>query len=364
MEPAAGAERGHFWGHYHGRAGALRGLLEYAIIADDWRVKEFVRDGYEWARHHGIHRLGVFPGGNGGTEGCTVADMVGLAVRLTDAGAGDYWDDVDQYARNGLLEIQAVDKEEMERVSQAGPERPKNAPWGGEGEMRRRVGGVLPGQETTERVIERSVGAYGHLVGARYLYPRLMHCCTSNGPQGLYYAWEGIVRNEGSDTAQVNLWLNRRSPWVDVWSWLPYEGRLVVRNKGMRRIMVRVPGWVPRGELRCRLNGADAHPVVVGNRMLFDGLKGDEELRFDTPVTVEKTRYTLANLNNRSRKGPDQYDCEFRGNTAISVGEPEVDPGGHELVWYRIFRREHMRADEAPGKETPGYVHPEKVVRW
>ena len=44
-------------------------------------------------------RFGVFPTGNGGTEGCTLADMVGLAVALTDAGMGDYWDDVEQYAR-------------------------------------------------------------------------------------------------------------------------------------------------------------------------------------------------------------------------------------------------------------------------
>src|SRR5205085_465909 len=51
IEPVAGAERGHFWGHFHGHTAALRGLLDYAIAADDYRLKEFVRDSYEWARH-------------------------------------------------------------------------------------------------------------------------------------------------------------------------------------------------------------------------------------------------------------------------------------------------------------------------
>jgi len=350
MEPLAGAERGHFWGHYHGTAAALRGLLDYAIVADDWRIKEFVRDGYEWARHHGIHRLGVFAGGGGGTEGCTVADMVGLAVKLTDAGIGDYWEDVDQYARNGLLEVQATSAEEMERVSQMGRERPPRSGF----EDR---GGVLPGQEINEQVIERAVGAFGHLQGARYLTSFLMHCCTGNGTQGIYYAWDGIVRQEG-DTAQVNLWLNRRSPWVDVWSWLPYEGKLVVRNKGMRRIIVRVPGWVSRRALCYRLNGESLQPMWVGNRMLFDGLKGTEELSFEVPVALERSRYTMANLNDRSSQ-PDEYDCMFKGNTAISVGEPEP-PGPR----YRIFLRDHLQADKAPMKEINSYTHTAKVIRW
>ena len=350
MEPLAGAERGHFCGHYHGTTAALRGLLDYAIVADDWRIKEFVRDAYEWARHHGIHRLGVFAGGGGGTEGCTVADMVGLAVKLTDAGIGDYWEDVDQYARNGLLEVQATSAEEMERVSQIGPERTPNSGY-------EDFGGLRSGQETNERVIQRSVGTFGHLRGARYLGPYLMHCYTGNGCQSLYYAWEGIVRQEGN-TAQVNLWLNRRSPWVDVWSWFPYEGKMVVRNKGMRRIVVRVPGWVQRGVLRCNINGKDMQPEWIGNRLLFDGLAGTEELSFKVPVILEKTRYTMANLNDLSPK-PDEYDCEFKGNTVISVGEPE--PTGDQ---YRIFQREHLRTDKSPMKEMPLYVHSPNVIRW
>ena len=350
MEPLAGAERGHFWGHFHGTTAALRGLLDYAMVADDWRIKEFVRDAYEWARHHGIHRLGLFAGGGGSTEGCAVADMMALAVKLTDAGIGDYWEDVDQYGRNGLLEAQATSAEEMKRVSQMGEERPPNSGY-------EDFGGLRPGQETNERVIERSVGAFGHLQGARYLGPYLMQCCTGNGCQSLYYAWDGIVRQEG-DTAQVNLWLNRRSPWVDVWSWLPYEGKLIVQNKGMRRIVVRAPGWASRGAMRCNVNGKDAPPVWIGNRLLFDGLEGTEELSFETPVTLEKTRYTIANLNDRSPQ-PDEYNCEFLGNTVVSVGAPEPP-----VPQYRIFQREHLRAEEAPMKEISPYVHPANVLQW
>ena len=365
IEPLAGTERGHFWGHYHGHTAAFRALLDYAIAADDWHIKLFVRDTYEWARHHGIPRLGIFPGNGGFTEGCTVADMVGLAVALSDAGVGDYWDDVDQYARNGLLMIQATDREELERVSQTGRERPPEACWGGEGDLRfAGFGGVLPGQEDWDRIIERSVGAYGHLVGARFLYPRLMHCCTGNGPQGLYYAWEGITRRDG-DTAAVNLWLNRRSPWLDVWSWLPHEGKLLLRNKGLKNIAVRLPGWTSFAQLRCTLDGQDVQPTRLGNRALFSGLRGDEELVLQVPVVTETTVYTLANLNHRtSGVNNERYECTFRGNTALSVVKPGTHPGGQELGWYRLWRRAELCAERAPLREAADYVHPEKVIRW
>ena len=52
----------------------------------------------------------------------------------------------------------------------AGRERALNAQWGGEGDPRfSGFHGVLHGQETIDNVLDRSVGAYGHLVGARFL---------------------------------------------------------------------------------------------------------------------------------------------------------------------------------------------------
>jgi hypothetical protein len=363
MNKNAGAERGHFRGHYHGNLAALRGLLDYALVANDNRLKAFVRDSYEYARHNGIHRLGIFPTGNQDIEGCTIGDMVGMAVALTDAGLGDYWDDVEQYARNGLISAQCTDIDELKRVSEAGPHRPKNANWGGVMDARFSPGnrGVLPGQEVHYRVLERSIGAFGHLDGAHYLKPQMMHCCTANGNQSIYFAWEGIVRKSG-DSANVNMWLNRQSPWVDVWSWLPYEGKLVVQNKGMRRISVRIPAWVKRGTIRSKITGKDAEPHFVGNRIVFDGLKGNEQLELKVPVALEKARYSLVNLNERANI-VHRYDCEFKGNTAISV--KWIKPAApEEHVWYRLFRREQMRAPKAPMKAMPAYVHPENILHW
>ena len=330
VEPLAGAKRGHFWGHCYGRVAALLDLLECAIVAGDYRAKEFVRDGYKWARHHGIHGLGVFPGSRGDTEGCTVVDMVGLAVKLTEAGMEEYWEDVDHYSRNGLLAIQATNLDEPRRVSNCGIERPAKASWGGDDDMRFvGYGGVLPAQETTDQVLERSVGAIGHLAGARSLKPRLMHCFPRPVQGSAAGSRAAITRYSGT-TAEVNLWLNRRSPGLDVSSWLPYSGSLVAENKGMERVAMRIPAWARRSEVRCSIDGAEARPDWVGDRILFTALKGGESLTIEAPVQTERAHSRLANLNARAfgfgQQGADDYDCEFKGNAVLSVGAPRTAP--------------------------------------
>jgi hypothetical protein len=362
MSPQASAERGHFRIHFHASMAAVRGVLDYALAENDHRAKEFAHNAYCYARQSGLSRLGLFPTGHESTEGCSIADMTGMAATLTDAGLGDYWDDVEMYARNGLIEAQATDLGELKRVSEQGAERPPYARFGGKLDYRfqqRNNKGVLPGQEMHERVLERTIGAFGHLDSARYLTPMMMHCCTGNCSQALYYAWEGIVRPEGQG-AVVNMWLNRRSPWVDVWSWLPHEGKLLLVNKGMRRLSVRKPGWAAARSIRCRLNGKEAAPEWRGNRMVFEGLMGHEQILIQAPCRLETVRYTIVNISDPV-SSRERYEIDFKGHTAIRVRSLG---GEGARNWYRAFRRERLRAGEAPLKTAPAYVHPEKLVHW
>lgn len=365
MHREPGAERGHFRKHLHAGLAAVRGLLDYAVVADDCRLKLLARDSYEWARQHGIHRLGIFANHPDlATEGCTLADMVALAVQLSDEGIGDYWDDVEQIARNGLIEAQMTDPGEMRRVAEAGGERPPGAGHGGHYDWRfqGKNRGVLPGQEMHERVIERSVGAFGWIQGASWLTPMLMHCCTANGSQGLYYAWEAILRRKDWG-AEINLWLNRRSPWVDVSSHLPHAGRLEILNKGMPQISVRKPGWANASAIRCTVDGRGAHPEWIGNRMVFRGLAGRERIVLEVPVVTEETEYTVAYLQKRDAC-MHRYRCAFRGHTAVGVTRIPLPDDPPDRDWYRVFRREAMKTDKAPLMRVPDYVHPEAVVKW
>jgi len=116
IEPS---EHAQFMGHHHSYCTALMGLLAYANVTNDANLKRFVRSGYEYLRNFGLARIGLFG------ESCTTADMTYLAIKLTDAGVGDYWEDADQYIRNQLTELQITDSTKLRKaVEQMPSDRP------------------------------------------------------------------------------------------------------------------------------------------------------------------------------------------------------------------------------------------------
>lgn len=310
-EPAylLGAHHGHFDGHFHGHLSLLRGLLEYARVARDRGVLDFVRESYEFCRHCGLPQIGWFANTPQGlSEGCTIGDMTALAARLSDAGVGDYWEDVEQIARNHLVEQQLIDAARLRSAAKAGPRRPPDSTVA-TGYFQPDPG-RLPGQLVGENVIERSRGVFGGLSQPDGIpHPWTMQCCTGNGTQGLYYAWESIVRcSEG--LAQINLLLNRASPWLDIDSYLPHEGRVVVRIKTAERLALRLPRWVDRSEVAVKIGGRGVSAAKVGAYLLCQGLTRDCEVEVEFPVREETVSFAT---------GGTTYQCRFRGNDLVEI---------------------------------------------
>ncbi|MBM3240005.1 hypothetical protein FJZ31_27275 [Candidatus Poribacteria bacterium] len=321
-----GAEHGHFTGHHHGHVAMFRGLLEYAIATNNTRIKEFVRDGYEYARNFGISRIGLFG------EACSTADMVAMAIKLADAGVGDYWEDVDQYVRNQLVEYQLLRKDFLKEVALASPQR-----------------AVSPPQETADRVIERNLGGFAgdYNNPTKLTNTWIMQCCTGNATQALYYAWEGIVRCH-SGIAQVNLLLNRVSPWLDVSSYLPYEGKVILKNKKAEKLCVRIPRWVDKKAVQCHKGGERLSPFWLGNYVVFEKLAEQDEVTIEFPVEAETVKYTQLGK---------EYTCYFKGNTLVDISPRD------EGIGYPIYLREHYKKDRAPMKRVTRYVSP-VIIEW
>ena len=342
-----GAQHGHFTGHFHGHLSLLRGLLEYGRVTRDARTLDFVREGYEFCRHYGLPQIGWFANSPGGMcEGCTIGDMVALAARLSDVGLGDYWEDVEQIVRNHLTEQQLIDVERLRSASAAGPERPPDRTVRS-GSMQPDPA-TLPGQLAAGNVIERGRGVYGGVSmpdGIPGVWT--MQCCTGNGTQGLYYAWESIVRSHHG-TAQINLLLNRASPWLDVESCLPYEGRVVVRNKTAKRVAVRLPRWVARGEVTVQRNGKSADLDWVGNYLLCGGLAPADTVTVEFPVAERTATYVI---------GDRIYLCRFRGNDLMEISPHADGPG------YPMYVGRYEAGNGTPVRTIARYVT-ERILPW
>jgi hypothetical protein len=293
----ASGEKGHFGGHFHAHVASLRGILEYALVANDNNLKEFARNGYDYARNYGIALIGWFPENcsqGQHCESCCIADMVGLAAKLSEAGIGDYWDDVDRYSRNQLVEQQFISHDLLQTLAEHSP-----------------ASHAEPPVSTSDRVIDRNIGGFaGHGDLDKLPNSWIMHCCTGNATQALFYAWDNIVKDNGKGAIQVNLLLNRASPWVDIDSWLPYEGKILLHNKTAKSFLIRIPSWTRRDEVKCKVNSKEIEPLWAGNYILVGVfLKPNDIIEITFPVVDWTSRATLEG---------DLYTLSMRGNTLVS----------------------------------------------
>ena len=144
----------------------------------------------------------------------------------------------------------------------------------------------------------------------------------------------------------MNLLLNRVSPWLDVASYLPYEGLVELRNKRAECIAVRIPGWVDSSSVTTEVNGAAAAPLKSGNYLLFTALKPGDLIALRFSVEERTERYTI---------GETTYTTVLRGSTVVDIAPRLTDTPEHRSK-YPFFVRAHLRANQVPVKETKEFI--------
>jgi len=320
------------------------GLIDYAIAANDPYVKDWVRQGYEYFRNLGLPRIGLWG------ENIANNQMAAIAIKLSDSGVGDYWDDVDEYVRNAFVEDQFVDLDLLETESNKHGLPTWQQTEFGEFSLPRVLGclrheGLIDGEATLDPTCNRAKGGGSNtlLYGSCYLEP-------------FYFAWEAITRHKDG-AAQVNLLLNRSSPWLDIDSYLPYEGKVVLHNKGCHSLCIRIPRWVDRKAIACRVDGRKV-----------SGLGGKETVTIEFPMAERvETAYLLTR-----KVGPrwwehtaelPQYVLHMRGNTCVKVEFPNRGKFTQAEPVYPVFQRDGFRTGPPPMKKTVRYV-PTKLVPW
>ena len=365
------AEDGTFWNgpndpirpHFHSHAHGLQAMLEYATaVGGDPELIDFVVRSYEWARSWGTNAgkrtgsaighatgatlLGYFPETLfdlewESSEICEVADMITLAMKLSEAGAGDYWDDADRWIRNMFAEGQLTSTDWIYRILETGLVNPD-------------VQHILPASvdpyATTDRVPERNLGAFGGFSSANDWFPGngagIMQCCTATGSQTMYRIWQRIQRYTAGKL-RVNLLLNHASPWADIDSYIPYTGRVDVKIKQPVDLSVRIPEWATPQETRCEVNG-EARSISWDGRYAGVGsLKPGQvaSLSFPIPsrtdvVHIEKERFTV------QRKGDD----------VISISPP-----GRNCP---LYQRQHYKETEPRWRKVTRFMSEEEPIEW
>jgi len=311
-----GDGRYDFW-HFHHGLYALMAVCEYGYAVNNREILERVDASYRWAREMGEPLIGFYPEAMPGSDGylnrqgntveiCEVADMVFLALYLTRAGLGDYWDDVDRWVRNMYTEGQIGDTKFLDGIpdSYFTPE-PRQRPHQDICDIpTRSVGSFLGWMRANDglNIVKTEEGPKlsGHSI---------MHCCTANGARTLYYVWDSIVTQE-ADEVRVNLLLNRASPWLDVDSYLPYEGKVVLHIKDAPKVSVRMPEWCEPRDVQVSVGNESRKPLVEGRFVRVGWLNEGDQLTLNFPVPERIVHRVIGEI---------PYKLVLRGSNVVSI---------------------------------------------
>lgn len=324
-------------GHFHNHTIGLLSILEYAVVGRDKKAQEFVRSGYEWAKGQGSSLVGFFPelaidNKYFACESCEVADMIAMGVKLSSAGVGDYWDDIDRWVRNQFAEQQLTNGDWIYELAKTQEKKP------------------VAFNETADRLVARNLGTFAGWAGGNEWVTQIgiQQCCLGNSARALYYVLESIMQQE-SETLRVNLLMNRATRWADVYSHIPYEGRVELKiKKPFKRVLVRAPEWIKRGstEIVCKTNGT-AEPVAWQGRYIEAGysVPGDR-IVITFPIAERTVRETIGNV---------PYTLTIKGSTVTTIDPPgKIGP---------LYQRAYYREKQAPRRKVQRFV-PEQEIFW
>jgi hypothetical protein len=293
--------------HFAHISHTMLGCLPYALTVDDKQMIKWIKKGYDWiVREWDADRSGVLI--SDGTCACFMADLIDIGIMLSRAGEGDYWETIDGWVRNTLSNGQAR-QEDMDAVK-AQPIKYKDKST------------LKPGHYQFEGAADQCVGAWFHSLTVR---DHSVACCNGNCNRALYYVWDSIVTKKEKQL-RVNLLLNRASPWLDIDSYLPFEGKVVLHVKEEQRsLQVRIPEWTDWNRVSCSVNGksrefswADRGFIDVGK------IRGKDEVIVEFPMRSRTIHATLhpsiagTALVDRHKHAA-QCKVELRGNTIVNM---------------------------------------------
>ena len=330
--------------HFHHSLYSLMAVCEYGAGSGDRAALERVDACYRWAREMGDPLIGYFPEYMAGSDNY-------LERR------GEHYGGLrgGRHALPGPILDQGGDRRLLGRRGPLDPQRPRRVP-----DARRRVRGRYPGRLSPQRAKPEAVPRLqghgrpiGRLVlgmderqrrhppeqkteqGPKLKRSSIMHCCTANGARALYYVWDAMLRQDGDETT-VELLLNRASPWLDVDSYLPVEGKVVLNVKQTRSVRVRMPEWSSPERVRATVGGKDAQLGVQGRYVRVDGLNAGDEVTLMFPVP-EHTEHRVI--------GESAYKLTLRGSNVVSI-----DPEGSI---YPLYARQPTGASVAKERFVP-----------
>ena len=310
-----------FFGHVHSAAWFAAGLVRLGRLTENEEyvkkgkgIYDFVRSlssdfGWvpEYARWH--------PPQEEHCETCCIKDMIQLAHELILCGNTQYWDDLNRFARNQLMENQ-VRYTEYVQCDNTLPD--------ADGITyrdidKRMMGGFTGGSEPNSISLTR--------------FRSIAGCCVGTAPEALKIIWDNAITEEdGIQTANIPFDLETEA--LDMRSRLPDEGRISLTAKRACKAGFRLYDW--NADASYTVNGEPAQPKIRHGIASFSL----------NPDDVAEQRFPIETKARRQKVREETYTVFWRGPDVVDI----------------LPRGDHIRLYQRDKRIPKFYPTPEDVI--
>jgi hypothetical protein len=309
--------RGEFFGHIHSAVWVASGLARLSRVANNPGYLQRANDIFSYVRSLSSEFGWVpefaqwHPPGERFCETCCIKDMIECAFELIDNGGLDYWDLINRYTRNQLVENQIKDGCFIADDNS----RPDAGGYTWKNISQRVVGGWSGGAEPNSISLTK--------------FRSIAGCCIGTAPQALEQVWQRVVVADAEGVV-VNFPIERDAPAARVEIGYPNTGQLRVTARKPGRYAIRAYDWM-NGPLTTKINGQATPPVVQGGLVLFPAVKPGDVLTLEHPLASQAKHERVRDVD---------FTVTWRGADVV-----QLDPPGQPL---RLYQR-----DETIPKEYP-----------
>lgn len=339
-------------GHFHSRMITVAAIIRYAAYVHDAAMLNWGKKVYDWALTQ-CTAFGYTPGNlhrnpnlRSYSETCTLTDFIDAGIVLALNGYPEYWDTVQRFVRNHLVEAQLLDGSWIKSLD----DRSKD----------------IPGEVSYYKIGERMVGAFAGYAAPNDFVNERFHqhpgwrvrgrdiqaCCLPTGTRGLFLAWNNIVTRK-FDRVMVNLHMNKSCDLLDVSSYLPYEGKLELDiHQEISELLVRIPDWVIHDDT-CITRIRDGETLSIApDAWLAKHVKVGNARKGDKFIVG----FPLRQIKTQELAIDQYFEATWRGDDVV-----EINPPGKYYPFYS--GRKSMITDQTPMREGPCY-RPRKEIYW
>ena len=353
---------GSFSGHHHGHLGTLAGILAYAVLAGDTRMRDRVRAIFDWSRSIST-AAGFIPEVANRSddlivcETCTLMDYLDMALLLARHVDGRYWDVVEKAVRNQLVEAQINNPDWLAEE----PRRPDEEDII-RTDIRRRVTGAFAGWAAPHAQLgvaeeqQRDTWVKTPALQPRYWgkIRALQNCCAGAGVRALHQVWSNLA-TFADGTLSVNLLMDKAIPEAVITSFIPFEGRVNIQLRRDCAVRFRVAPEVAAREVRATVAGRPVALTPDGVFLNAGKLAKGDTLEIALPLPARTETFTVGNPGFQSYK----FEADWKGDTVVAMRPDPANPTtGYSFVMKTkipvyfgadapglMYQREDWRAD-------------------